>query len=34
MLKFKNIDGSEDNKITEDDKTVIGNVISQILWWY
>lgn len=25
MLKFKNIDGSEDNKITEDDKTVIGN---------
>lgn len=23
--KFKNIDGSEDNKITEDDKTVIGH---------
>lgn len=25
MWKFKNLDGSEDNKITEDDKTVIGN---------
>lgn len=25
MLKFKNIDGSKDNLITEDDKTVIGN---------
>ncbi|MDE7442560.1 MAG: SusC/RagA family protein, partial [Muribaculaceae bacterium] len=24
MWKFKNVDGSEDNKITEDDKTVIG----------
>lgn len=26
MWKFKNVDGSEDNKITENDKTVIGNV--------
>lgn len=25
MWKFKNVDGSEDNKITENDKTVIGN---------
>lgn len=25
MWKFKNVDGSEDNKITESDKTVIGN---------
>ena len=25
MWKFKNVDGSEDNQITEDDKTVIGN---------
>ena len=25
MWKFKNVDGSEDNKITEEDKTVIGN---------
>lgn len=25
MWKFKNVDGSEDNKVTEDDKTVIGN---------
>lgn len=25
MCKFKNVDGSEDNKITENDKTVIGN---------
>lgn len=29
MLKFKNIDGSEDNKITEDDKTVIGNAFPK-----
>ena len=25
MWKFKNVDGSDDNKITENDKTVIGN---------
>lgn len=25
MWKFRNVDGSEDNKITESDKTVIGN---------
>lgn len=29
MLKFKNVDGSEDNKITEDDKTVIGNAFPK-----
>ena len=27
--KFKNIDGSEDNKITENDKTVIGNALPK-----
>ena len=29
MLKFKNVDGSEDNKITEEDKTVIGNAFPK-----
>ena len=30
MLKFKNVDGSEDNKVTEDDKTVIGNAFPTL----
>ena len=30
MWKFKNIDGSKDNKITEADKTVIGNAYPKI----
>ncbi|TYK38412.1 SusC/RagA family TonB-linked outer membrane protein [Bacteroides pyogenes] len=30
MWKFKNIDGSEDNKITEADKTVIGNAYPKV----
>lgn len=30
MWKFKNIDGSEDNKITENDKTVIGNAYPKL----
>lgn len=30
MWKFKNVDGSEDNKITEDDKTVIGNAYPKV----
>ena len=30
MLKFKNVDGSEDNKVTEEDKTVIGNAYPSI----
>ena len=25
--KFKNVDGSEDNQITESDKTIIGNAL-------
>ena len=29
MLKFKNLDGSEDNKITEKDKTIIGNAFPK-----
>ena len=28
--KFKNLDGSEDNKITEDDKTVIGHAYPKL----
>lgn len=30
MLKFKNVDGSSDYKITEDDKTVIGNAYPEL----
>lgn len=30
MWKFKNVDGSEDNKITESDKTVIGNAYPKL----
>ena len=31
MWKFKNVDGSEDNKITENDKTVIGNAYPKFI---
>ncbi|MDR0573723.1 MAG: TonB-dependent receptor [Tannerella sp.] len=30
MWKFKNVDGSEDGKITESDKTVIGNAYPEL----
>lgn len=30
MWKFKNVDGSEDNQITEDDKTVIGHAYPDL----